>query len=172
MHELTKLCSIATLVGAFGVAAMAQSPVGNWKGKLVFDRAAVKATLEAVSAVRPKAEGGGPTAEERKKTEAMVDSMVTELEKSSFTLTLKEGKSWTMVAKGMPGKSDVVTEGTWTQEGKSVTMTATKEGGKPIAKPKSGRAAEPMVFAFKDARTLVCTQNQFGFKMQLVFGRA
>lgn len=162
--RVPKFLSVAVLVGALAVAAVAQSPVGNWKGKLVMNKAEVMAKV-------PK----GQNAEQQKQIQAMVDAQFAAMAKMAFNLTLSANKSWKMVVKGLPdpanptgAKKDHVSEGTWSQAGNKVTMTETKENGKP--KPKDKDSTK--VFTLANANTLSLTENQGGMNIKVVFTRA
>ncbi|MCW5942328.1 MAG: hypothetical protein KIS66_08860 [Fimbriimonadaceae bacterium] len=164
MRFLPKLVSAAVLVGALSVAAVAQSPVGNWKGKLILNKAEVMAKV-------PK----GQSPEQQKQIQAMVDSQFAALEKMAFNLNVNGNKSWRMVVKGLPdpanptgAKKDHTSEGTWTQAGNKVTMTETKENGK--AKPKTKDSTK--TFTLTNANTMTLTESQGGMNIKIVFNRA
>lgn len=162
--RLPKFLSVAVLVGALAVAAVAQSPVGNWKGKLVINKSEVMAKI-------PK----GQNAEQQKQIQKMVDAQFAALDKMTFNLSVNANKTWRMVAKGLPdpanpngAKKDLVSEGTWDQKGNKVTMTETKENGRP--KPKSKDSAK--TFTLTNANTLSLTESQGGMNIKIVFSRA
>lgn len=92
--------------------AFAQNVTGAWKGKIKMDMSKMPA---------PKDEQG-------KKMMAQVKDMMAKI---TINLTLNANKTYTIKATGIPGKeASQTSEGTWSQSGKSITVTPTKENGK------------------------------------------
>ncbi|RYH14653.1 MAG: hypothetical protein EON57_00035 [Alphaproteobacteria bacterium] len=93
--------------------ALAASPVGKWSGKIT-----VK--LPPMPANTPPQQ------------KAMVTQMMGQLAKSKILANFKKDGTFTMNATGMPGpKPNDTTAGKWTQKGNAVTLTDTKNPGRP-----------------------------------------
>jgi hypothetical protein len=93
-------------------AAMAQSAVGTWSGKL--DLSAVKAKTD--------------------QEKQQIEMAKTMLANMVITVVLKKDKTCTMSMSGVPNGPDGPKEqkGTWTQSGKSVTVKQNSGKGKPM----------------------------------------
>lgn len=102
-------------VASIAVCAFAQSPVGAWKGKIQMD----------VSKM-PKAAN---PAQQKQMNEAMA-----KVKAITLNLNMKANKTFTISIPAMMGQPGHTAEGTWTQSGKKVVLTSTKEDGKPPKK--------------------------------------
>lgn len=112
MKILTRILAVG-LWAAFAASLLAADVTGVWKGKVSFDRTQM-----------PKSQN----AEQQKGMEAGL-AMVKNLQ---VVLTLKANKTYTAVAKNVPGKEgDQKSEGTWKQEGNTLWLTTVTDNGKP-----------------------------------------
>jgi len=109
-----KLSAVALAVAAFGTSAMAQSPVGVWKGHIVIDK-------------MPPIPANAPPAQKK-----MMEDMFAKMKQMVFTLTFKKDKTCTIGVPAMaPGGKPTSQNGTWTQSGKTVTIKSDKKTGGP-----------------------------------------
>lgn len=93
--------------------ALAASPVGTWKGKIVVKVPPMPAN------VNPQ-------------QKAMMTQMLGQIAKAKIVANLKKDGTFTVKTSGMPGpKPSDTTNGKWTQKGNTVTMTESKPGEKP-----------------------------------------
>lgn len=116
---MRSVATIALLV--VGVtASFAQSPVGTWTGKIELKM--------------PKLPANMPPEQK-----AMMDKMLGQMKQARIVLTFKGDKTYTAESKGMPGPSGASTKsgGTWSQSGKTITMTAKEKPGQPTGAPKN-----------------------------------
>ncbi|HRI43556.1 MAG TPA: lipocalin family protein [Fimbriimonadaceae bacterium] len=131
--------------------AMAQDVSGAWKGKISMDTSKIPA---------PKDEQG----------KKMLEQVKTMLGKMKITLNLNSNKTYAMKATGLPNSmKDQVSEGTWKQSGKSITLTPTKENGK---KP-TGESAKPVTLTLSaDGKKMsMAVPGAAGMGGSLVFTR-
>lgn len=120
---------VATIVSV----AVAASPVGSWVGKIVIDK---------MPPMPPNA-----TAQQKQQVQGMLD----QLKKVRINMSIKANKTFAVKAPSMFGQPATNAEGTWKQTGSTITLTTTKENGKPAA----GTKAKPQDFTLsKDGKTI------------------
>lgn len=147
MKTSLRLVLSLAFVSVVGLA-LAQNVTGNWKGKISMDMSKLPA---------PKDDAG-------KKMMAQMKDMMA---KMSISLVLNANKTYTVKASGIPGSSATQTsEGKWTQNGKTLTLTPTKENGK---KPKDTKSQNITVSA--DGKTLKLDIPGVGGGGSIIFTR-
>jgi hypothetical protein len=103
--------AVLLLAIALSVVALAQNPVGKWKGSLKIDRAGI-----------PKAQSP--------EQDKAVKQMLAQVESARFSLDMKGNKTFTVDVPSMMGQPAQRSEGTWSQKGNVITMVTTKQNGK------------------------------------------
>ncbi len=76
-----------------------------------------------------------PEATKTKEAKAQVSKMFEDIKKFKIKLTLNKNKTFKVAATGNIGGKPInsTSEGKWTQSGNTITMTSTKQDGKPAA---------------------------------------
>ena len=135
---LKNILATATLLFAIALASAA-NVTGNWNGHMVLD---------------------GPPKMADPSQQKMANQMAAMLKQLKVTLTLRPNKTFALnveAPKGNGFKGRTV-EGTWKQDANNVTITPTKEDGKPKASPPESIAIS------KDGNTLTLDPTKKGAK--------
>lgn len=130
------------------VAALAQNPIGTWKGKVKIDPTSL-----------PKATSP--------QQQAAIDNAMKQVAGVVITLVLKPNKTFTISAPGMNGEPPHSSTGVWTQKGNLVTITPKTADGKEAknAKPQS-------IVIAKDGKTMTMTPTQGAANsVQVIFSK-
>jgi uncharacterized protein GlcG (DUF336 family) len=128
----TKLLLCLALTAAMLVPALsATNVVGNWVGVIVVDTKSLPKT-------------------NTKEQKAQMDAMVASLKKARLALSLKADHTFALASQG-GAVGNHTASGKWTQSGDKLTVTTTKEDGKP---PKSAQGQTQTMTISKDGKTL------------------
>lgn len=142
MKKLVVLLAIA----AVAVSAIAQNPVGAWKGKIQMDASSM-----------PKAQNA--------QQQQMIDKMLAQMKSITLGLNVKANKTFTIDVPSVGGQPGMKGEGTWSQKGNSVTLVTTKQNGKP---PKNSK---PQTLKLESAKKMVLTNMEGPQKVSIIFTR-
>ncbi len=98
-------------------SAIAQSPVGSWKGKINMKMPTLPANMPPSS-------------------KAMVQQQLAAVQKMVINLTMKKDQTYTVTTTGAPaGAGNQDDKGTWKQKGKTITMSSGKKTPNGANKP-------------------------------------
>lgn len=115
MKHSLKISAVLAAVAALGTTALADSPVGTWKGKMELNL--------------PQMQGNMPP-----EAKAAMTKQLEAIKKMVMNLSLNKDKTWKMTFQGMPAGApgaDKPQEGTWTQKGNDITLVAKKDPKNP-----------------------------------------
>lgn len=118
MRKISALAVAFVAVVAVSLAAnLDTNIVGKWNGSIQVDTSKIPPMTDP--AMKKK-----------------VDETLAKLKKAKIVVMIKKDHTYTTKSTGMPNMAggpdkNTVSEGTWKQDGKVVTLTTTKEDGKP-----------------------------------------
>lgn len=110
MMNFQKLSAVVLAIAVLGTSALAQKPLGAWKGH--------------VEMTMPPLPAGAPPAQAQFR-----DKMIDQVRKTVIHLTFKAGNKYSLTADMAPGSPSAKArsdEGSWTQSGRTITLKSTK----------------------------------------------
>lgn len=132
-------------LAAVAVSAIAQNPVGAWKGKIQMDASSM-----------PKAQNA--------QQKQLIDKMLAQMKSMTLGLNMKANKTFTIDVPSVGGQPGMKGEGTWSQKGNSVILVTTKQNGKPPTNSK------PQTLKIQPgAKKMVLTNMEGPQKVSIIF---